>query len=141
MIAPAVNGGTLRRILAYVNPDKLVAHNLSIMEVHAALRRQNVLIPAGSAKIGDSEFYIYTNAIPDKVAKLNDAPIKIGRGGQPVLFKDVGEVKDTKTDSVQYRTRQRSGLWSMCLSTVNPVPIRLKSSTAFTKNWKRSLRG
>jgi multidrug efflux pump subunit AcrB len=96
VIAPAVNGGTLRRILAYVNPDKLVAHNLSIMEVHQALRRQNVLIPAGSAKIGDSEFYIYTNAIPDKVSKLNDAPIKIGPGGQPVLFKDVGEVMDTK---------------------------------------------
>ena len=96
VIAPAVNGGTLRRILAYVDPDKLVAHNLSIMEVHAALRRQNVLIPAGSAKIGDSEFYIYTNAIPDKVALLNDAPIKIGAGGQPVLFKDIGEVKDTK---------------------------------------------
>ena len=85
VIAPAVNGGTLRRILAYVDPDKLVAHNLSIMEVHAALRRQNVLIPAGSAKIGDSEFYIYTNAIPDKVALLNDAPIKIGAGGQPMI--------------------------------------------------------
>lgn len=96
VIAPAVNGGTLRRILAYVDPDKLVAHNLSIMEVHAALRSQNVLIPAGSAKIGEREFYIYTNAIPDKVALLNDAPIKIGAGGQPILFKDVGEVKDTK---------------------------------------------
>ncbi|MCH2211917.1 MAG: efflux RND transporter permease subunit [Fuerstiella sp.] len=96
VIAPAVNGGTLRRILAYVDPDKLVAHNLSIMEVHAALRRQNVLIPAGSAKIGDSEFYIYTNAIPDKVAKLNEAPVRIGPGGQPVLFKDIGEVRDTR---------------------------------------------
>lgn len=96
VIAPAVNGGTLRRILAYVDPDKLVANNLSIMEVHAALRRQNVLIPAGSAKIGESEFYIYTNAIPDKVALLNDAPIKMGESGQPVFFKDVGEVQDTR---------------------------------------------
>lgn len=96
VIAPAVNGGTLRRILAYVDPEKLVAHNLSIMEVHAALRRQNVLIPAGSAKIGDSEFYIYTNAIPDKVALLNDAPIRMGTDGQTVTFRDVGEVKDTK---------------------------------------------
>ncbi len=96
VIAPAVNGGTLRRILAYVDPEKLVAHNLSIMDVHGALRRQNVLIPAGSAKIGDSEFYIYTNAIPDEVARLNDAPIRIGPGGQPVLFRDVGEVKDTR---------------------------------------------
>ncbi len=96
VIAPAVNGGTLRRILAYVDPDKLVAHNLSIMEVHKALRKQNVLIPAGSARIQDKEFYIYTNAIPDKVARLNDAPVKMGPDGQPVLFRDVGEVQDTR---------------------------------------------
>ena len=96
VIAPAVNGGALRRILAYVHPDKLRAYNLSILEVHAALRRQNVLIPAGSAKIGDKEFYIYTNAIPDQVATLNDAPIKIGANGEPILFSDIGEVQDTK---------------------------------------------
>ena len=96
VIAPAVNGGTLRRILAYVDPDRLVAHNMSIMDVHKALRRQNVLIPAGSARIQDKEFYIYTNAIPDQVAKLNDAPIKMGPDGQPILFRDIGEVRDTR---------------------------------------------
>ncbi len=96
VIAPAVNGGALRRILAYVDPDKLRAYNLSILEVHAALRQQNVLIPAGSAKIGDKEFYIYTNAIPDQVATLNDAPVKMGPNGEPVLFSDIGEVQDTK---------------------------------------------
>jgi multidrug efflux pump subunit AcrB len=96
VIAPAVNGGALRRILAYVDPEKLRAYNLSILEVHAALRQQNVLIPAGSAKIGDKEFYIYTNAIPDEVATLNDAPVKMGPNGEPILFSDIGEVQDTK---------------------------------------------
>ena len=96
VIAPAVNGGALRRILAYVDPEKLRAYNLSILEVHAALRKQNVLIPAGSAKIGDKEFYIYTNAIPDEVATLNNAPIKMGPNGEPILFSDLGEVQDTK---------------------------------------------
>jgi multidrug efflux pump subunit AcrB len=96
VIAPAVNGGALRRILAYVDPEKLRAYNLSILEVHAALRQQNVLIPAGSAQIGDKEFYIYTNAIPDEVATLNDAPVKIGPNGEPILFSDIGEVQDTK---------------------------------------------
>ena len=96
VIAPAVNGGALRRILAYVDPEKLRAYNLSILEVHAALRRQNVLIPAGSAKIGDREFYIYTNAIPDEVATLNTAPIKMGSNGEPILFSDIGDVQDTK---------------------------------------------
>ena len=95
VIAPAVYGGKLRRILAYVDPEKLQAYDLSIMDVHAALRQQNVLIPAGSAKIKNKEFYIYTNAIPDKVALLNDAPVKMGPNGEPILFSDVGEVQDT----------------------------------------------
>jgi multidrug efflux pump subunit AcrB len=108
VIAPAVNGGKLRRILAYVDPEKLRAYDLSIMEVHQALRQQNVLIPAGSAKIGDKEFYIYTNAIPDKVSLLNNAPVKIGEGGQPILFSDIGEVKDShqiQTNSVRVNGR------------------------------------
>jgi multidrug efflux pump subunit AcrB len=94
VIAPAVYGGKLRRILAYVDPEKLRAYHLSIMDVHKALREQNVLIPAGSAKIAEKEFYIFTNSMPDKVAKLNDAPIKMGVGGEPILFSDVGEVQD-----------------------------------------------
>jgi len=95
VIAPAVYGGKLRRILAYVDPERLRAYDLSIMDVHAALRRQNVLIPAGSAKIADKEFYIYTNAIPSQVSMLNDAPVKVGANGEPVLFSDIGEVKDS----------------------------------------------
>mgnify|MGYP004004450417 CR=1 FL=1 len=55
VIAPAVNGGTLRRILCYTDPEKLKAYNLTITDVHKALRSQNVLIPAGSAKIQDKE--------------------------------------------------------------------------------------
>ena len=96
VIAPAVNGGTLRRILAYVDPEKLQAYNLTMLDVHAALKRQNVLIPAGSARIQDKEFYIYTNAIPDKVAELNDAPVRMDEDGSPVLFKDIGEVQDAQ---------------------------------------------
>ncbi len=96
VIAPAVNGGTLRRILCYVDPEKLRSVGLTIRDVHAALRRQNVLIPAGSAKIQDKEFYIYTNAIPDRVAQLNAAPITKGPQGEPILFSDVGEVRDTR---------------------------------------------
>ncbi|RMG39378.1 MAG: efflux RND transporter permease subunit, partial [Planctomycetota bacterium] len=95
VIAPAVNGGTLRRILAYVDPRRLKAYGLSILDVHQALRRQNVLIPAGSAKIRDREFYIYTNAIPDRVELLNDAPIRRRPDGTYIRFRDIGEVQDT----------------------------------------------
>ncbi len=93
VIAPAVYGGKLRRILAYVDREKLEARNLSLMDVQKALMKQNVLIPAGNAKMGDLDFQIFTNALPETVAELNDTPIKMVDGA-PVLMRDVGEVKD-----------------------------------------------
>lgn len=93
VIAPAVYGGKLRRILAYVDAEKLEAYNLSLMDVQAALRKQNVLIPAGSIKIGEQDLQIFTNAIPEKIDELNDTPIRV-IDGVPVLMRDVGEVKN-----------------------------------------------
>jgi len=93
VIAPAVYGGKLRRILAYVDRDKLEARNLSLLDVQQALLKQNVLIPAGNAKMGDLDFQIFTNALPETVAELNMTPIQVVNGA-PVLMRDVGEVKD-----------------------------------------------
>ncbi len=93
VIAPAVYGGKLRRILAYVDREKLEARGLSLMDVQKALLKQNVLIPAGNAKMGDIDFQIFTNALPDTVELLNDTPIKMVHGA-PVLLRDVGEVRD-----------------------------------------------
>ncbi|MBA3315530.1 MAG: efflux RND transporter permease subunit [Planctomycetota bacterium] len=94
VIAPAVYGGKLRRILAYLDRDKLDARGLSLMDVQRALRQQNVLIPAGNAKMGETDFQIFTNALPDTVDAINLTPIKTV-DGHPVLLRDVGEVQDT----------------------------------------------
>ncbi len=93
VIAPAVYGGKLRRILAYVDATKLDVYGLSLMDVQAALRKQNVLIPAGSIKIGDQDLQIFTNAIPEKIEELNSTPIRVVNG-VPVLMSDVGEVEN-----------------------------------------------
>lgn len=93
VIAPAVYGGKLRRILAYVDREKLEARGLSLMDVQEALMQENVLIPAGNAKMGDVDFQIFTNALPDTVEKLNYTPIKLVDGA-PILMRDVGEVRD-----------------------------------------------
>src|SRR3989441_68657 len=63
VIAPAVYGGKLRRILTYVDPLKLQARNLSPLDVVNALRVQNVLIPTGNAKLGDLDYQIVSNAM------------------------------------------------------------------------------
>jgi multidrug efflux pump subunit AcrB len=93
VIAPAVYGGRLRRILAYVERDKLEARDLSPMDVVTALRSFATLIPTGTAKLGDFEYQITTNGMPERVEEMNDFPVKI-RGGAPVFVRDVGRVED-----------------------------------------------
>ena len=100
VIAPAVYGGKLRRVLAYVDREKLEAHSLSLMDVQEALMKQNVLIPAGSIKVDDRELQIITNANVENWEELNDAPIKYIPGQAPVLMKDVGYV-DGKASQIQ----------------------------------------
>ena len=94
VIAPAVYGGVLRRILAYVDPMKLQAHGLSPMDVVNALKSQSVFIPTGNAKFGDIDYQIVSNAMPKAVAELNDIPLKT-EGSAVVFMRDVGEVRDS----------------------------------------------
>ncbi len=94
VIAPAVYGGVLRRILAYIDPVKLEARGLSPMDVVEALRRQNVFIPAGNMKAGNTDYQIFANSMPPKVEQLNDIPIKI-IDGRPIFLRDVARAEDS----------------------------------------------
>src|SRR2546427_7169519 len=69
VIAPAVYGGKLRRILAYVDPHKAQARNLSPLDVINAVRDFNVMIPTGTAKFGALDYQINTNGIGALVAQ------------------------------------------------------------------------
>ncbi len=94
VIAPAVYGGKLRRILIYTDKNKLHAHDLSPMDVVEAIRRQNVFIPTGTAKIGEYDYQIESNAMVPEVPDFNAIPIKY-EDGRPVLVRDIGEAKDS----------------------------------------------
>jgi len=95
VITPAVYGGRLRRVLAYVDRDKLQARDLSPMDVVDTLLNFSTLIPTGDAKFGDLDYQIVTNGFPEHVSEMNEFPIKIDRSGAPVLIRDVGQVEDT----------------------------------------------
>lgn len=94
VIAPAVYGGKLRRILAYVDREKLQARGLSPMDVVSAIHKFNVFIPTGSARIGPLEYQIESNAMVSHASDLNEFPIKLD-GRAPVLLKDIGRAQDS----------------------------------------------
>jgi multidrug efflux pump subunit AcrB len=94
VIAPAVYGGRLRRILAYVDPLKAQARNLSPFDVINAIRDFNVMIPTGDAKFGALDYQINANGMVATVAQLNDLPLRVGNG-PPTYIRDVAKVEDS----------------------------------------------
>ncbi len=95
VIAPAVFGGRIRRILAYVDPNRLETRNLSPMDVVEALKSFNVLIPTGNAKIGDYDYQINANGMVPRVEQMNRFPIRVDESGAPVYVRDVADVQDS----------------------------------------------
>ncbi len=95
VIAPAVYGGRIRRILAYVDRDKLAVRNLSPMDVVSTLKNFNTFIPTGNAKIGEFDYQINANGMVRHVEQMNEFPVRVGKGGAPIQIRDVGKVEDT----------------------------------------------
>src|SRR5213593_4233259 len=93
VIAPAVYGGKLRRILAYVDPNKAQARGFAPLDVMTAIQKFNVLIPTGNAKFGDIDYQINANGMAATVAEINDFPVRLGTG-PPVFVRDVAKVED-----------------------------------------------
>jgi hydrophobic/amphiphilic exporter-1 (mainly G- bacteria), HAE1 family len=91
---PPPFGGKYRQIMVYVDRDSLQARGLTPMDVVHALNRANLIIPAGDAKIGALDYFVYSNSMIDDPANINDVPVKVGKGQQPVYVRDVGHAED-----------------------------------------------
>ena len=87
-------GGKVRQITVFLDQQRLLARGISPSDVVNALNQQSAIIPAGDIKIGDLDYYVYSNSLVDVVDKINDLPIKIVNG-TPVLIRDIGTAADS----------------------------------------------
>src|ERR1700747_374123 len=90
---PAPDGGKSRQIMVDIDPLKLQARGLTPTDVVNAVNAQNLTLPSGLAKIGDTQYAVRTNAMPVSLADLNNIPIKY-INGQTIFIKDVGQGHD-----------------------------------------------
>jgi hydrophobic/amphiphilic exporter-1 (mainly G- bacteria), HAE1 family len=90
---PQPFGGRYRQIMVYVDPLKLEAHQLSIMDVVRTVNEANLILPAGDVKIGPYDYNLYSNAQIDHVPDMNMLPVKTV-GAASVLIGDIGKVED-----------------------------------------------
>src|SRR2546427_806008 len=90
---PFPYGGAPRLINVDLDLSRLYAKGLSPSDVSAAINAENVILPAGSARLGGREYSVRLNSSPEVVAQLNDMPIKQVNGAM-VYIRDVAYVRD-----------------------------------------------
>src|SRR5689334_16258684 len=91
---PYPYGGKQRQVQVDLNTAALQANGLSPLDVVNAISVQNLILPAGTAKIGTKEYDVdIPNAAPQTIADLNRIPIKTV-GNTTIYMKDVAWVRD-----------------------------------------------
>ncbi len=112
---PTPAGGKYRQIMVDLDPAKLISRGLTPLDVVSAVNAQNLTLPSGTAKMGDTQYSVLTNATPASIEDLNNIPIRTANGAT-VFVKDVGQVHDGWL--VQQNIVREDGRRSVLLSVI-----------------------
>jgi multidrug efflux pump subunit AcrB len=112
---PTPAGGKYRQIMVDIDPDKLLSRGLTPLDIVNAVNTQNLTLPSGTAKIGDTQYTVRTNATPASINDLNMMPVKFANGAT-ILLKDVAQVRDGSM--VQQNVVREDGRRSVLLSII-----------------------
>ncbi len=113
---PQPYGGKYRQIQVYIDPIKLEAHQLSVMDVVRSVNASNLILPAGDVRIGPTDYNIYANSQIPVVDQINAMPIKTDKDasiGSNVFVGDVGKAQDA--GQLQYNIVRVDGQKSVYL--------------------------
>jgi CzcA family heavy metal efflux pump len=86
-------GGKPRQIQVDLDAAKLQQYGLAPADIVNAVAAQNLILPAGTTKIGPTEYNVEMNGTPQAVEELNDLPVKT-TNGSTLYLRDVAHVRD-----------------------------------------------
>src|SRR3979409_2215206 len=112
---PTPAGGKYRQIMVDIQPEKLAAVGLTPLDIVNAVNTQNLTLPSGTAKIGNTQYTVQTNVMPPTIDDLNNIPVKFANGAT-VFMKDVAQVRDGS--AVQQNIVRADGERSVLLSVI-----------------------
>ena len=90
---PYPYGGKIRQIQVDLDLPKLQAYGLSPNDIVNAVNAQNLILPAGTIKLGPVEYNVEMNGTPATIAELNDLPVKT-QNGATLYIRDVAHIRD-----------------------------------------------
>ena len=90
---PYPYGGKIRQVQVDLDIPRLQANGLSPGDIVNAINTENLITPAGSAKIGPLEYQVEMNSSPPTIADLNNLPVKT-INGSTIYIRDVAHIRD-----------------------------------------------
>lgn len=93
LAVPAPYGGKQRQVMVDVDPSAVAAHNLSPQDVLNALLASNLILPAGTTRIGHTEYDVLLNSSPNTIEEFKQIPVKTVDGAT-VFLGDIATVHD-----------------------------------------------
>src|ERR1700674_4088581 len=99
----AVNltGGRLRQIRVFADAEKLNGFGITIKQLETAVQKENVEVPGGTVRQGNSELGMRTLGRIESPSQFNDI-IVANVNGAPIRLKDVGRVEDSYPENTTW---------------------------------------
>jgi multidrug efflux pump subunit AcrB len=92
-VIPSPYGGKQRQVMINMNQQLMQSKGISPGDILNAVNSQNLVLPSGTAKIGENEYDVRMNSSPRTIAELNAIPIRQVNGAT-VYLRDVATVSD-----------------------------------------------
>jgi multidrug efflux pump subunit AcrB len=129
LATPAPFGGQFRQIMIDVDPNAMTGKGVSANDILTALQSSNLIIPAGTARMGQTEYNIDLNSSPESVKQFEAIPVKVVNG-QVVLMGDVAKVSDSYAEQTNIvRVNQKRAAYLTILKKSNASTLMVVEAT------------
>jgi len=92
-VIPYSYGGKQREVMIDLNEGLIQSKGLSPQDILSVVQQQNLILPGGTAKIGEFEYDIRANFNAKRISELNDLPVKVV-GESTIYLRDVANIRD-----------------------------------------------
>jgi len=86
-------GGYVKQYQVVVDPNKLLAYNISLQKIKMAVRRSNNDVGGKLVEMGETEFMVRGLGYIKSKEDLKNIPLGVGKQGTPILLRNVATIK------------------------------------------------
>ena len=120
-----ISGSGNYKMHVYLDPVKLAAHNMAVLDVANAIKRHNFELPAGHISSGDRQYVVTTVSNYEKAIQFESMAVA-DHNGQVIRIKDLGRVEMTpeeKTTRSRFNGKQVINISINKQAIANPLSI------------------